>query len=128
MARPKKEKINEEHLALFLKHLPIGKKNAMTVKAIQARTGLSDETITGFNHQALAKELNRRGTPVASCGNGFFLAETPEELVEYADYLLRHARATLDRWECVLKIVERMRDEVHLSSGGIAARRAARRS
>lgn len=110
--KPRKPKINEEHLQLFLKHLPHGKENALTVRAIHARTGLPDETITNFNHRALARELNARGFPVVSCGKGFFLTNRFEDLKEYADGdLLRRAQAIMARRNDIVRIMKRFMDE-----------------
>lgn len=102
--------INEKHLQLFLAHLPYGKENALTVKAIKARTGLPDETITNWNHRTFARELNARVVPVVSCSKGFFLTDKAEDLDAYAEDLLRRAQSIMKRIEDVKRIAERLRN------------------
>ena len=109
--KPKKPKVNEEHLRLFLKALPYGKKNALTIKVIKSRTGLPDETITNFNHRAIARELNARGIPVVSCPKGFYLTDKAEDLHEYADRdLLRRAWAIMGRRKDIKRIAKRFEE------------------
>lgn len=60
-----------------------GKDNAVTAKAISRSVGFPMEDTQLVCRRVIWETAKTYGLPVVSCGNGYFIAETEDEIREY---------------------------------------------
>ena len=101
----KKTTLNAQEWAKILPFfLKKGKDNALTVPKIYELAG-ANLTGTGLPLRKSAKLLLKKGVPVISCGNGFYLAENDDELILYLNNLEGRVAGINDTIASVRKIL-----------------------
>ena len=73
--------MSEKIKSILLEHK--GKKNAITSKTISQIMGFPMEDTQSVSRQEIWSTAQEFGLPLVSCNNGFFIAETEEEMEEY---------------------------------------------
>jgi len=69
---------------------------AKAVKSHRIEKALS---ISGAKLRAIVNYLNTRGVPVCSCGEGYYFAQTADEVTEYVNSLRSRVRGITNRIE-----------------------------
>lgn len=70
----------------------------LSARVLRGRTGLCDRTI----RKLVVEQLRPRGVRVLSCGKGYKLAETDEEVAEFRRFMLRRTATGVDNLASVL--------------------------
>lgn len=90
--------------------LPIGETNAVTVKELVIRAGLSDT-------RALTKQIEwerRRGVPICATGQGFYIPATPGELERYLKRRRSRERTQIKATEAMQRTLDHQQGQQSL--------------
>lgn len=97
--------MNETIKDILLKHK--GKKNAITSKEISSVMGFPMEDTQSVSRQAIWSTAEEYKLALISCKNGYFIAETDDEIAEYN----RNIQKRIDGMEKTRKMVNKNYEE-----------------
>lgn len=87
-------------------YIGVGKSNAKSQKALAEDMGITPQTV---KHDIA--EARKAGILIASCTNGYFYAETVEEMREFANMLRAQGKTRFDTAKPFLEAINELKKE-----------------
>lgn len=99
-----KEKVIAERIAVGLRHR-IGKKNAITNKQIRLKLSAEGHRLADATIRKMVQYIRQHGIVkrVCSTSNGYFVAETDEELNNWITSMKQRGKSILYTVQCVIE-------------------------